>query len=88
MNLNCDSDLLSVIDRSGALRVIQINSKSDESNNFNTTVLDIDKKDVWDFKWATDSPSMFAIMEKTRLVVFNGLEAEEAIPSPGCNEFI
>lgn len=35
-----------------------------------------ERKDVWDVRWAEDNPSLFALMEKTRMYVFNGLTSE------------
>ena len=29
-------------------------------------ILKFERKDVWDMKWATDNPDLFAMMEKTR----------------------
>jgi len=40
-----------------------------------------ERKDVWDVRWADDNPELFAMMEKTRMYVFNGLTAEEPILS-------
>lgn len=36
-------------------------------------------QDVWDVLWAEDSPSMFATMEKTRMVLFRDATPEEPI---------
>mgnify|MGYP004240927435 CR=1 FL=1 len=41
------------------------------------------RKDVWDLVWAKDNARMFAVMEKTRLVVFRDLQAEEPISTSG-----
>ena len=46
-------------------------------------VLKFERKDVWDMKWATDNPDLFAMMEKTRMYVFRNLEPEEPILSSG-----
>ncbi len=43
--------------------------------------LNIDRKDVWDICWAEDDPDMIVIMEKTKMVVFQGDVAEEPIVS-------
>ncbi len=39
----------------------------------------IEKKDVWDLKWASDDDDMLAVMEKMKLVVYHGEEPEEAV---------
>jgi WD repeat-containing protein 35 len=46
-------------------------------------VLKFERKDVWDMKWATDNPDLFAMMEKTRMYIFRNLEPEEPILSAG-----
>jgi len=38
--------------------------------------LSYERKDVWDMKWADDNPELFAMMEKTRMYVFRGMEPE------------
>ena len=35
-----------------------------------------ERKDVWDMKWADDNPELLAIMEKTRMYVYKGLDPE------------
>lgn len=42
-----------------------------------------ERKDVWDMKWASDNPDLFAMMEKTRMYIFRNLEPEEPILSAG-----
>jgi hypothetical protein len=36
-----------------------------------------------DMKWSDDNPELFACMEKTRMYVFRGLNAEEPVLSNG-----
>ena len=38
--------------------------------------LNFERKDAWDMKWADDNPELIAIMEKTRMYIFRGLEPE------------
>lgn len=38
--------------------------------------LKLERKDVWDMKWAKDNPDLFAMMEKTRMYVFRNLDPE------------
>lgn len=38
-------------------------------------------QDVWDMCWATDNPELLAVMEKGRLVVLRGSDAEEPVIS-------
>ena len=34
-------------------------------------------QDSWDMIWAEDNPELFAMMEKTRMYIFRGLDPEE-----------
>ena len=43
----------------------------------------IERKDVWDLKWAEDEEEMLCIMEKSKLVVFRGEAAEEPVVASG-----
>ena len=43
--------------------------------------LPVERKDVWDLCWADDNPNMFAMMEKTRMYIFRGLDPEVIIIS-------
>ncbi|KAJ3091801.1 WD repeat-containing protein 35 [Quaeritorhiza haematococci] len=46
-------------------------------------MLDLERKDVWDVKWAQDNPELFAMMEKTRMYIFRNLDPEEPIACAG-----
>jgi WD repeat-containing protein 35 len=62
---------MALIDQNSVLKLIDLNVKkqSDELANFK-------RNDVWSVVWADDNPEMFATMEKIKLNIFNGLEAE------------
>ncbi|CAH8432453.1 unnamed protein product [Schistosoma rodhaini] len=79
--VNCNATCLGVIDESGIFRLHLI---PDNSNSLLSSVKfqNIDnfiRKDVWDVKFEEDNPNIFAIMEKTRMYIFDGLQAEPAI---------
>ena len=38
-------------------------------------------QDAWDMRWADDNPELFAMMEKTRMYIFRGLDPEEPVTS-------
>ncbi|CAN0385934.1 unnamed protein product, partial [Hapterophycus canaliculatus] len=40
----------------------------------------VERRDTWDIMWAADDPSQLVVMEKTKMVVFNGGEDEEPVP--------
>ena len=42
----------------------------------NGTKLGLERKEVWDMKWSDDNPDLFAIMEKTRMYIFRGIDPE------------
>ena len=82
--LNCNTTALSVIDVTGLLQFVDLDGSRGGNEG---DVLKFERKDVWDMKWATDNPDLFAMMEKTRMYVFRNLEPEEPILSSGyiCN---
>merc|ERR1719375_1012597 len=43
--------------------------------------LEFERKDVWNMRWASDNPDLFAIMEKTRMYIVRGLQPEEPVLS-------
>merc|ERR1719375_1855544 len=43
--------------------------------------LEFERKDVWNMRWASDNPDLFAIMEKTRMYIIRGLQPEEPVMS-------
>ena len=45
--------------------------------------LDFERKDAWDMVWAEDNPNLFAMMEKTRMYIYRGVEPEEPVLSSG-----
>ncbi|KAA0185920.1 WD repeat-containing protein 35 [Fasciolopsis buskii] len=80
IQVNCDSSLLAVIDDSGLFTLYAV-----KGDNGDCAALDrkqlatILRKDVWDIIFAEDNPQMFAIMEKTRMSIFDGLQPEPPI---------
>lgn len=87
---NCESTRMSVIDINGVLLLFDIEVKSKSSFGDVKPVspedgpgkqLDFERKDVWNMRWATDNPDLFAIMEKTRMYIVRGLQPEEPILS-------
>lgn len=51
------------------------------TSNTSHTKLPLERNDVWDVYWATDDPQGFAIMEKTKLSIVSGIEAEPPVPT-------
>ncbi|KAJ3259989.1 WD repeat-containing protein 35 [Boothiomyces macroporosus] len=98
--LNCNSSRLSILDNYGVLKLFELEKKqplqrgiANASNVISPkftggTLLDFERKDVWDIKWATDNPELFSIMEKTRLYIFKNLDPEEPLTCSGCKNLL
>uniref|UniRef100_A0A452QVN2 WD repeat-containing protein 35 n=1 Tax=Ursus americanus TaxID=9643 RepID=A0A452QVN2_URSAM len=89
LSLNCNSSRLAVIDISGVLTFFDLDARVTDSTGQQVIgeLLKLERKDVWDMKWAKDNPDLFAMMEKTRMYVFRNLDPEEPIQTSGyiCN---
>ncbi|TFK14254.1 WSC domain-containing protein 2 [Platysternon megacephalum] len=89
MSLNCNSSRLAIIDLSGVLTFFDLDTRVTDSTGQQIVgeQLKLERKDVWDMKWAKDNPDLFAMMEKTRMYVFRNLDPEEPIQTSGyiCN---
>lgn len=79
--LNSNSTKLSVIDGSGVLCIYELMRQGGEMKVGQR--LPLERKEVWDLGWANDNPHLFAIMEKTRMYIFRGLDPEEPVVSSG-----
>eukprot|EP01012_Entosiphon_sulcatum_P034864 TRINITY_DN4426_c0_g1_i1.p1 TRINITY_DN4426_c0_g1~~TRINITY_DN4426_c0_g1_i1.p1 ORF type:complete len:1254 (+),score=336.39 TRINITY_DN4426_c0_g1_i1:198-3764(+) len=80
--LNCTSTRLSVIDINGALSFYRIGGPETFSNSPKPGErLNFERKDVWGMQWASDNEELFAMMEKTRMYIFRGLDPEEPVLS-------
>ena len=78
--LNCTTTCLAVIDVTGLLQFLDLDGSRGGNEG---DILKFERKDVWDMRWATDNPDLFAMMEKTRMYIFRNLEPEEPILSAG-----
>ena len=77
ITINNDSTRLAVIhDLNGLLSIYEV-------NNQGGTIMDFEKKEVWDVKWAEDQPNSFVCMEKCRMYTVKGTEPEEPIQTEG-----
>ncbi|KAK3238460.1 WD repeat-containing protein 35 [Cymbomonas tetramitiformis] len=82
MELNSNSSRMSIIDINGVLTFFDLQAKGPESGTMGEH-LPFERKDAWDMRWSDDNPELFAIMEKTRMYIFRGMEPEEPILSNG-----
>ncbi|NXO33488.1 WDR35 protein, partial [Locustella ochotensis] len=89
LSLNCNSSRLAIIDLSGVLTFLDLDARAADGAGRPEAgeQLKLERKDVWDMKWAKDNPDLFAMMEKTRMYVFRNLDPEEPIQTSGyiCN---
>ncbi|KAG1659041.1 hypothetical protein FOA52_010881, partial [Chlamydomonas sp. UWO 241] len=78
--LNCTVTKMSVIDINGVLSFFDMTSKGATPGTVGEH-LAFERKDAWDMRWADDNPELFAMMEKTRMYIFRGLDPEEPVTS-------
>eukprot|EP00736_Rhodelphis_marinus_P014135 Rmarinus@m.4538 len=81
--LNCNSQRLSIIDIHGVLSFFDLDARAEDGSGRLGLHLPLERKDVWDMCWADDNPELFAMMEKTRMYIFRGLDPEEPVMSSG-----
>lgn len=69
---------LAIIDLSGVLTFLDLDTRAADSPGQPEAgeQLKLERRDVWDMKWAKDNPDLFAMMEKTRMYVFRNLDPE------------
>lgn len=82
LKLNSDSSQLAVIDANGGFVLVDLDARTEDSSSPGQ-VLPFERKDTWDVCWAEDNPHLFAVMEKTRMFVFENLEQQEPTLSSG-----
>ena len=78
--LNSTSSCLAVVDVTGLLQFVDLEGTRGGREG---DILKFERKDVWDMRWASDNPDLFAMMEKTRMYIFRNMEPEEPILSSG-----
>ncbi|KAG5510843.1 hypothetical protein JKF63_07915 [Porcisia hertigi] len=82
MSANCDSTQLAVMDLGGIMSVYPMMRERFSLVPFKAEPMDgVELKDVWSMRWAVDDPHRFAVMEKTRMLVYNRGVAEEPVQS-------
>jgi len=82
LRLNCSSGKLAIIDTNGMFYILDLDG-TDDSSGQQGQQLQFERKDTWDMRWAEDNENMFAVMEKTRMYVFNDLQPQEPTLSSG-----
>ena len=80
IQLNNDYSKLAIIDTLGSLFIYDF-ELIDSSDSSKKKLLDFERKDVWDIKWANDNNNVLAFCEKTKLIAVDAqtLELEDPI---------
>ncbi|CAG9463207.1 unnamed protein product [Pedinophyceae sp. YPF-701] len=88
IQFNCDASRIACVDANGILTAWDVSAALGDAGKAAgplatqaPTSLGLERRDVWDLKWAEDDPELLAVMEKAKLVVIRGNEAEEPAPS-------
>ncbi|XP_076282876.1 intraflagellar transport protein Oseg4 [Lasioglossum baleicum] len=85
--INCDSSRASIMDTSGVLTMMDLETDNRRSTSKDGESTDdikkFERKDVWAMCWAEDNPTLLAIMEKTRMYVLREFDPEEPISCSG-----
>lgn len=93
MTLNCSSSKLGFVDTTGLFSILDLEARVTEADAdpkdggrnilgpYFGKRLNVERKDVWDMRWSEDDSDMIVVMEKTKMVVFNGEAAEEPVVS-------
>ena len=93
MALNCTSTKLALTDNNGLFSLLDLEVRNTEAEQESRETarfilgpyfgkrLAVERKDVWDMRWSEDDAEMIVVMEKTKMVVFNGEVAEEPVVS-------
>eukprot|EP00730_Choanoeca_flexa_P001723 TRINITY_DN10757_c0_g1_i2.p1 TRINITY_DN10757_c0_g1~~TRINITY_DN10757_c0_g1_i2.p1 ORF type:complete len:1157 (+),score=402.04 TRINITY_DN10757_c0_g1_i2:149-3619(+) len=85
ISLNSNSSRLAILDIDGVLTFFDPEAKrvNPETGSvvYGQTVEGFERKDVWDIRWADDNPSLFAMMERSYMYIFRGLDPDEPIAS-------
>lgn len=91
ISFNCTSTCLGLIDVNGTFTILDLEAKLTDEDEAGKSALSayfgrklsVERRDVWEMKWAEDNDEMICIMEKTKMVVFRGEVAEDPIVSSG-----
>eukprot|EP01052_Picozoa_sp_SAG31_P004074 SAG31_NODE_165_length_21701_cov_9.786409_6_plen_468_part_00 len=85
IEINCNSTKLSIIDINGILTFFDMEAGPVGATPHGPAGerMPFERKDVWDMRWASDNPDLFAMMEKTRMYIMRNLDPEEPVTGSG-----
>ncbi|KAI5530529.1 cellular response to paclitaxel, partial [Trichomonas vaginalis G3] len=72
IDVSSDSTMISLIDVSGFLYILDLNTGTSQ---------EVFRSETWGNKWAIDSPTLFASLEKQNIYIYKGLQPIERIPT-------
>ncbi|CAD6193079.1 unnamed protein product [Caenorhabditis auriculariae] len=77
MQMNCTFQRIAALDNNNMLQFFEIGE-----NSLNK-LQNLDRRDVWSFRWDSEKEDMIALNEKTKMIVLKGTVAEEPVSSSG-----
>jgi WD repeat-containing protein 35 len=94
IDLNCTSSRMSCVDVNGVFTIMDLETKAEAQGEEKGGApvsgvqvygkkLKVERRDVWDVKWAEDNAEMVCIMEKTKMVILRDEAAEDPVVSSG-----
>ena len=97
VSLNADGSRLAVVDAQGTAHMYNRRPPKgpggdDSEHSYSYDIasgelvgerMAFERRDVWDFCWSRDDPQLLALMSKTRMYTYRGLEPEEPVVSMG-----
>jgi WD repeat-containing protein 35 len=76
IGINCDQTRLALIDITGVLNILEVNSQGG-------SVLEFEKKECWALKWSDDHPMQLSFMEKVKLTTVTNVTVGPQISTEG-----
>lgn len=90
IGINCDSTRISLIDANGLLTLFDLEMAKGAGGEVRLPPAEPDqpparfeRKDVWQVLWAEDNAQLFAVMEKSRMLLFRELVPDEPVVTSG-----
>ena len=89
ISINSDSTRVSLIDANGLLTLFDLDTTKGKGGEVllpsagEEPPVRFERKDVWQVLWAEDNASLFAVMEKSRMLVFRDLLPDEPVLTSG-----
>ena len=79
---NCDGSRISAANEQGTMSMFEIVGVGTVPR---AEALGVERRDVWDMRWASDDPTSLALLEKSRMVVVRGTQVDDPLP---CSSYL